>query len=118
MSATWRSLGTLCREQDWPRARLLHEIRTGGVECRTNPPGHKVDWHHPEVERTLDVAASTVTPVGSGLDIPGVVGFGQHVLGIEARLVDADETPATPPAGTVTDDDLKVCILAIKDGRP
>jgi hypothetical protein len=65
--ATWRSLSTLCRELDWSRPRLLHELRNG-LRYRTFPPGYTVDWHDTNVERSLDVEASTVTLMLGVLD--------------------------------------------------
>ena len=130
MSATWRRLGTLCRERDWSKRRLIHELRNG-LLYRTIPPGHTIDWHDPNVaiERVLDVEASEVTlntgPVTKYGDQP------QITLGIEVIPPDDAELPspsANAPAATaiqtplpskeVTDKELRDCILAIKDKQP
>ena len=61
--ATWRSLGTLCRGRGWSKRRLLHELQHG-LPYRTIeplPPGRTINWHDPEVGRSLDVEASEVT---------------------------------------------------------
>jgi hypothetical protein len=52
MDRPWRSLGTLCRERDWSKPRLLDELRNG-LRYRTIPLGHAIDWHHPQVEREV-----------------------------------------------------------------
>jgi hypothetical protein len=58
--ATWCSAGTLCRERGWSKRRLLYELRNG-LSNRTIPPGGTIDWHDPNVERTLDLEASEVS---------------------------------------------------------
>jgi hypothetical protein len=60
MSATWRTLGALCRELDWNRHRLLYELQNG-LRYRTVPPGRAIDWHHSNVRRWLNVEASEVS---------------------------------------------------------
>jgi hypothetical protein len=59
-AATWRTLGTLCRELDWSRSRLIHEL-CNGLRYRTVPPGHVIDWRHSNVRRWLNVEASEVS---------------------------------------------------------
>ena len=59
MSATWQTLGALCRALGWSRARLVYELQSGSLHHRTIPPGQVIDWHHPQV--SLDVEASEVT---------------------------------------------------------
>ena len=90
--ATWRTLGTLCRDLDWSRPRLIHELQNG-LRYRTIPPGHTIDWHDGEVLRTLDVGASTVQPILGVLNVPGAIGFDAPLLGIEV-LPPGDEVPA------------------------
>jgi hypothetical protein len=97
--ATWRSLGTLCRERDWSKRRLLHELRNG-LSYRTVPPGHAVDWHHPDVERSLDVDASEVTLTRGVL---AAEGEGCFVLGLDRPTVGVEVLPPAdvevlPPA--------------------
>ena len=60
--ATWRSLGTLCRERDWSRPRAIYELQNG-LPFRTVPPGHerKLDWHDPRLLQHLNLAASEVS---------------------------------------------------------
>ena len=57
--ATWRTLGTLCRELGWSRPRLFYELQNG-LRTRTFPPGHVFNWHDPSLRRVLDVEASTL----------------------------------------------------------
>jgi hypothetical protein len=60
--ATWRSLGTLCRECDWSRPRAIYELQSG-LPFRTVPPGyeHKINWHDPRLLQHLNLAASEVS---------------------------------------------------------
>jgi hypothetical protein len=128
MGATWRSLGTLCRERGWSRSRLIYEWQENGLRFRTIPPGHEheIDMHDPEVERTLDVEASEVTLTVVPM-MRGGVGTDLLTLGIEVMPpVDASPAPmtlplapqTTTPPKTVSNKDLRDCILAIKDDRP
>jgi hypothetical protein len=41
--ATWRSVGTLCRERSWSQQHLIYELEKG-LPYRTDPPGWKVKW--------------------------------------------------------------------------
>jgi hypothetical protein len=59
MSATWQTLGALCRALGWSRARLVYELQSGSLRHRTIPPGQVIDWHDPKV--SVDVEASEVT---------------------------------------------------------
>jgi hypothetical protein len=123
MGATWRSTA----EFGWSKPRHLHELR-GGRPYRTFPPGIPIDWHSPEVERTFDVAASTVTFTrGYKVATEPILqlGIDRPTLGIE--VWDGEVPPpsaaapapqTTPPAETVSDTDLKACILAIQRDRP
>jgi hypothetical protein len=95
MDATWRSLATLCRELDWSRPRLLHELRNG-LRYRTFPPGHAIDWHDSNVERSLDVEASQVAVLRGVFGGPGV-GFDRPIVGIEV-LPPTEATTASPSA--------------------
>jgi hypothetical protein len=92
-SATWCSLGRLCRERDWSRQRLLDEFP--GLRYRTFPPGHTVNLRDDNVRRSLDVEASTVTLIGMVGGGGGVTGFHYLTVGIEVVPPDAptDEAP-------------------------
>ncbi len=58
--ATWRSVGTLCRERDWSKPRLIHELQNG-LRYRTIPEGYVIDWHDRlRVQPNLNVEASEV----------------------------------------------------------
>ena len=57
--ATWCTTGTLCRQLDWSRLRLLHELKNG-LPYRTISKEYVVDWHDPHVRRKLNVEASEV----------------------------------------------------------
>jgi hypothetical protein len=61
--ATWQSLGTLCRDRDWSKRRLLDELENERLCFRTIPEGHEreIDWRDPNVQRSLDVEASEVS---------------------------------------------------------
>jgi hypothetical protein len=89
MDATWQTLGSLCRERDWSKHRLLDELRNG-LPYRTTPLGHAIDWHHPDVERSLDVAASEVTITRGVLAAEGEAGF---VLGLDRPTVGIEVLP-------------------------
>jgi hypothetical protein len=99
--ATWRSTGTLCRELDWSRPRLIYELQHG-LPCQTIPPGHEIDWHNEEVKRTLDIEASTVT-INLGLFLAEgpifAASWNTLTLGIEVLPPPDAELPA-PPADT------------------
>jgi hypothetical protein len=127
MNATWRSVGTLCRERDWSKRRLLHELQHG-LPYRTVPPGHVVDWHHPVAAQTLDLEKSEVTIIGALVD--GTMAFDTIIVGIEV-LPPTDETddvltasPASdlpaPPASpkNVSEAALRQCLLDIVDEHP
>jgi hypothetical protein len=93
--ATWRSLGTLCRERDWSRPRLIYELQNG-LRHRTVPPGHTIDWHDPTAVSSLDVEASTVMILGEVLDM--AVGFDSRIVGVEVLPPMDAEVPATASA--------------------
>jgi hypothetical protein len=98
--ATWRTLGKLCRERDWPRQRLLSELRNG-LRYRTYPEGYVIDWHDPRVQRELNIEASEIT-IGCGervLEGGGKIAFitgleGGVTLGIEVLPPTDAEVPA------------------------
>jgi hypothetical protein len=98
-SATWRSLGTHCRECDWSRPRAICELQNG-LPYRTIPPGHVVDWHDPDVELSLDVEASTVTLMLGTVMAEGetcfVLGFDTPTVGIEVLSPTDAEVPSPP----------------------
>jgi hypothetical protein len=89
---SWRRTGTLCRERDWSKQRLLHELRNG-LRYRTfNPTGRTIDWHSREVERTLDVEASTVTLVREGRGM-SVMRGGRLVLVLDVDCIGIEVLP-------------------------
>jgi hypothetical protein len=90
MDATWRSLGTLCRELDWSKPRLLYELQNG-LRYRTVPPGHTIDWNDPEVQRSLDVEASTVRLVLGAFAL--TEGGGAPAFGIDSLTVGIEVLP-------------------------
>jgi hypothetical protein len=81
-SATWCTPGTLCRERDWSKPRLLYELQNG-LPYRTIPPGHVIDWHDPRVVRSFDVEAGTVRLLLGVLDTNAALGFNIITVGIE-----------------------------------
>ena len=93
MNATWRSAGALCREYDWSKRRLLHELQHG-LPYRTFPSGHTIDWHHPHSARSLDLARSEVTIIGPLIN--GVVGFEMTTVCVEV-LPPTDAASSAPP---------------------
>jgi len=95
MNATWRTLGALCRELDWSKRRLLHELQHG-LSYRTIPAGHMVDWHHPDVVRSLDVEASEVTHTRGVLDVEGALGLDRPTVGVEVLRPTDASAPPTP----------------------
>jgi hypothetical protein len=93
--ATWRSLGTLCREQDWSRPRLIYELQNG-LPYRSIPPGRAIDWHDPDVVRGLDVEASEATITHGVLAVGGVLGLDRPTVGIEVLPPEDAEMPSPP----------------------
>jgi hypothetical protein len=97
MDVTYRSLGALCRDRDWSKRRLLHELQNG-LTYRTIPPGHEINWHHPDVERGLDVEASEVTYTKGVLDVEGALAFDRPTVGVEVLPpTDALQASSAPP---------------------
>jgi hypothetical protein len=104
-SERWCTLGSLCRELDWSRPRLIHELQNG-LRCRivpheAVPPGYVIDWHSRVSITTLDIEASTVE-----IDDPRprqydsiVIGPRRLTVGIEVLPpTDTAEDLASPPA--------------------
>jgi hypothetical protein len=100
--ATWRTAGALCRDQDWSKRRLLHELQDG-LPYRTIPAGHVVDWHHPVTAQTFNLDASEVTIIGALID--GEVAFDTTTIGIEflppTDVLSAPEPSAPAPVAPV-----------------
>jgi hypothetical protein len=97
--ATWRSAGGLCRELDWSKGRLVHELQHG-LRYRTIPPGHVIDWHHPVTAQTFNVDASEVTIIGTLID-DGAIIVAVEVLPPETDAAleqSTDEAPLPPTA--------------------
>lgn len=132
-NATWRTLGTLCRELDWSRRRLIHELENGWP-YRTVPEGYAIDW----ADAVLNIESSEVRfCAGEGgvhdLGHPFVfLDTGYLTVGIE--VLSPTDVPApspalsptpppsaplmTPPTNTVSNAELRDCILAIVDEYP
>ena len=106
--ATWRSLGTLCRERDWSKPRLVHELQNG-PPYQTIPPGHTINWRDPNVLSSLDVDASTVTilpvrPANERIDEYGNVIEPRFPITIGVEVMpptDAPPAPSPPAAAPV-----------------
>ena len=95
MDATWRSFGTLCRDLDWSKRRLLDELQHG-LPYRTIPAGHVVDWHHPVSAHTLDLEKSEVTILRGLVD--GMMALDTTIVGIEVLPpTDALQASSVPP---------------------
>jgi hypothetical protein len=97
--ATWRTLGTLCRERDWSRPRLVHELQNG-LPYRTVPPRHTVDWHDPNVLRSLDIEASTVTLMRGVFVAEAEAGdvFSFDTLTVGVEVLPPSDVEVLPPA--------------------
>jgi hypothetical protein len=146
MSATWRTLGTLCREFGWSRQRLLYELQNGRVRYRTIPEGYVIDdWLDPYLRPYLNVEASEIS-IPSGV-VVGAINDAVAVItgmpppkrrselegmtiGIEVlppgAPADADVpspsagAPAVSPAPPrkVSEADVERCLRAIMAERP
>jgi hypothetical protein len=130
MSATWRTPGTLCRELDWSKRRLVYELQNG-LPCRTIPPGHTIDWktdclaHH-----TLNLETGDVTFQGPPARVENspnsaVVFFslGHITVAIEVLAptnVSPAPAPSLPPTSSkqVSEAALRRCLLDIVDKHP
>src|SRR5262249_11551543 len=131
--ATWRTLGTLCRDLDWSPRRLLHELQNG-LRYRTIPEGRAIDWHDPNVQRWLNLEASEVSFYESverkqSYDDPVFfIGPRLGIVGIEVLPLDAPtdaepapaaDAPATSPAPRrPSDAAVEQCFPAIMKERP
>jgi hypothetical protein len=134
MDATWRTLGTLCRELDWSKRRLIHEL-CNGLRYRTIPEGYVIEWDNDFLWPYLNVEASEIS-VPYGLYAAGVAppppktraGLDQGLtLGIEVLPptdaevpVPSASAPAAPPAlpRKVSEADLRKAVLAIVEEHP
>ena len=99
MTATWRTASALCRDRDWSKRRLLHELQHG-LPYRTIPAGHVVDWHHPVSAQTFNVEASEVAIIGGLID--GEVAFDTTIVGIEVLPPMDASAPPTPVSAPPT----------------
>jgi hypothetical protein len=121
--ATWRTLGTLCRELDWSRLRLIQELQNG-LRHRTIPEGHTIDWHDPNVLRSLDVEASEVSFYVSREQSSIVIGPRRVTVGIEVLppgASTADEVPApaaSPAPRRPSDAAVEQCFRNVMKERP
>jgi len=94
----------------------------GGLRFRTVPEGyeHLIDWHDPNVRRKLNVEASEVTiraPSSRGWLIVGIEVLPPGALEVPPSSADAPAASPAPPR-TVSDKDLRDCILAIVEDHP
>ena len=71
MNATWRTTGALCRELDWSKRRLIHEM-CNRLRYRTIPEGYVIEWDNDFLWPYLNVEASEIS-VPYGLYAAGVV---------------------------------------------
>jgi hypothetical protein len=146
MDATWRTLGTLCRELGWSRQRLLHELQNGRVPYRTIPEGYVIDdWLDPYLRPYLNIEASEISipsgvVVGAINDAVAVItgrprppkrrsDLEGMTLGIEVLPPGAPADPAVPPPSAdapaaspaprkVSEADVERCLRAIMAERP
>jgi hypothetical protein len=145
ISATWGTLGTLCRERDWSRRALIDKWRNRQVTIRTIPRGceNKIDLHDPSVVDSLDIEASEISYFDEEVAEQErfssryviVASDGKVTVGIEALLspleaeaaADVDETPAPSadasaaspaPPRKVSEAELRQCILSIAEAHP
>jgi hypothetical protein len=107
--ATWRSLGSLCRELDWSRPRLVYELQNG-LPFRTVPPGHehRIDWRDRGLLSRLDLDASEVKIRGplAPRQSRGVVRYQLRTVGIEVLLPAELQPPAESTLDTLAADRL------------
>jgi hypothetical protein len=102
--ATWRSLGTVCRERGWSQRQLISEFRSGGLRVRTIPRGHereiKVSWSAPDdlVVRWLDIQRSEMAVIRPVRRADGKTYFELGpIVGLEVSLPAADAEVPSPP---------------------
>src|SRR5262245_11948086 len=136
--ATWRTLATLCREHDWSKRRLIHELENG-LPYRTIPPGWTIEWDDPYLWDYFNVEASEISiPYGlvMGAITPpppkkhSALAYEKVTLGIEVLPPGApadDEAPApsaNAPAASpaaprkVSEADIRDTLLAIVGEHP
>jgi hypothetical protein len=124
--ATWRTLGTLCRELGWPWGRLHGELIARRAPYRTHPPG-EIDWGDSTLR--VDLAESKVTILDRHSAKTGVTGFYKTVWVEVLPPTDASPAPSLPPTAAsssppasprknVSEAELRECILTIKTERP
>jgi hypothetical protein len=90
MNATWRSAGTLCRDLDWSKRRLIYELQNG-LPYRTIPPGQVIDWHSAATAQNFSVEASEVTIAEVPLDGNVLLAF--TTVGIELLWPPSGDAP-------------------------
>ena len=96
MDATWRSLTILCRERGWSKSRALYELQNG-LPYRTFPPGHVIDWHNPDVTRSLNAETGEVVLVRGVLETEAGLGFDTLTVSLEVQPP-SDAEMSSPPA--------------------
>jgi hypothetical protein len=70
--ATWRTMGTLCRELGWPRQRLFYELDNKRVPYRTIPEGYVIDdWLDPYLWPYINIEASEIS-IPSGVVVGAI----------------------------------------------
>ena len=117
--ATWRSLRTLCRERDWSKHRLLHELQNG-LPYRTIPEGYVINWHDPRrVQPNLNVEASEVAILDARRRL---VTVGVEVLpptDAEVPALSANAPAASPaPPRNVSEADLRSGLQHLVEHHP
>src|SRR5262245_53186844 len=102
--ATRRTLGTFCRERDWSKKRLIHELQNG-LPYRTIPEGYVIEWDDPFLWPFLNVEASEISiPYGTVVGTIVPPPFTTHAfvrgvtLRIEVLLPDAPTDAEVPPS--------------------
>jgi hypothetical protein len=124
-SATWRSIGFHCREQDWSKPVVLAKIHNRGLRARFVFDDGRVqeaqpaDWRKSHVRDSLNIHDSTTRIVLGVTDLAIDV----QTVGVEVLPADAEESPKadavpTPTPAPVSEADLRKTILAIKDEHP
>jgi hypothetical protein len=102
MNATWRTAGALCRELDWSKRRLLHELQQD-LPYRTNPAGHTVDWHDPVTAHTFNLETGEVTIIRGVGRVDGTLALDTTTVGIEVLPpTDAEATASVKWARATT----------------
>ena len=106
MGATWRTLATLCRECDWSKLRLVQELQSG-LQYRTIPPGHTIDWSDSSLQ--IDLAESTVTilpirPADERIDQYGNVIEPRFPVTIGVEVRSPSDAPLVPEPSPPVDE--------------